>query len=166
MAIERYVKKESTGLPNWLKGMTALAMVLGIVALVGLTVNSLYSRDSRLAVVQGISSDMPETFSGTLIDLTGTVTQTIGAQAVVVETPGIWGNNVLVIMRDLNIPIGGGPGEDYFYTPNDQVELAGKIRRFHTKDIEQLLSIDLDDEEFMAWQGKPVVIADTVRPIH
>ncbi len=62
-------------------------------------------------------------------------------------------DSVLVIGAPLAV---GALAED------DRVMVAGPVRRFILADFERELGVDLDDEAFDDWEGKPAIIARVV----
>ncbi len=106
----------------------------------------------------------PDDYYGKTISVRGEVGQNIGTRGITIESVGLVDDMLLVISREALVGVGGGPGE-IFYSQNDDVRVSGVVREFRIAQIEQELGINLDDETFRVFEGKPVVIADSIAEI-
>ena len=131
-----------------------------MVALVMLGVTLVANRDEGAART-GQVAENPADFYGQSVNLTGSVEDIYGVQAFSLDGSGIVNDKVLVISRNALIPVGGA-GDDYLYDSGDRVHVQGTVRSFRLDEVERDLNIDLVDSMFMGWEGKPVVIAESV----
>lgn len=152
-------RSEGVSMNTW--WLAAAGLVLLAILIVGTIINyngGLQSTESRLGSVL----ENPDQYYGRRIDVVGDVDQVIGVRAFTIDTPQPLSDKLLVISRQPIQPIGGGPDE-YLYKSEDRVEVMGEVREFRLRAMERALGMDLSDEEFRSWEGKPVMIADEIR---
>ena len=106
----------------------------------------------------------PEGYYGQVVSVRGEVDQNMGTRGVTIETVGLADDELLVVSRDALVGVGGGPG-DALYNQDDDVRVSGVVREFSIVQLEQELGIDLDDKDYQEFEGKPVIIADSIAEI-
>lgn len=104
----------------------------------------------------------PESFKNRDTTVSGNINEVIGTRAFTVNDPDIIGNdNLLIISRQPLQAVGGG-GDDLLYKENDRVTVSGPVRIFRIKEIEDDLGVDLDDDAFLQWEGRPALIVNSI----
>lgn len=106
--------------------------------------------------------ERPEDFYGRTIVLTGEVEEVIGPRAFTLDSPGPLSEKLLVVSRNVLQPIGGETTQDFFFETDDRVSVKGEVRQFNLRELEQSLGVDLVDEEFAQWEGKPIILAQEI----
>ena len=134
-------------------------VVLALVALGAFYVNQngVPRSESRIGQIL----EKPSDFAGQEVTVSGEVERVIGTRALTIDAPSVFSNKLLVISRNPLEPIGGS-GLDALYSENDRVRVQGTVREFNLREFERILGEDLVDEEFVGWEGRPVIVADTV----
>ncbi|HRN96115.1 MAG TPA: hypothetical protein PLD54_01575 [Candidatus Levybacteria bacterium] len=103
----------------------------------------------------------PTAFVGQVISVRGIVQDQIGTQGLTIDTTNIETEKLLVVSRDALIGVGSGPGESA-YGKYDGVRVSGVVRMFSLSELETEIGTDLNDETYQAYEGKPVIIADSI----
>ena len=145
---------------------SAIATILGGLTVVLLLLASVFVYNIENA---GISErrvaqilEQPQAFYGTTVTIEGSVENVVDTQALTVNTPGAIGDQLLVISRDSLEPIGGSGIPQSIFSPQDSVTVEGQVKEFNLSEVEEELGIDLNDEAYQAWEGKPFVFASDV----
>lgn len=123
----------------------------------------LFGSEQGQDVNLGDITDNPEGYYGQLITLRGDVEKNLGTRGIIIESKDS-DEEVLVVSRDSLVGIGGGPGE-VLYHQNDDVIISGTVQEFKISDIQQELGIDLNNDDFAQFEGRPVVIADEISEV-
>lgn len=108
--------------------------------------------------LQNISNN-PAQFYGREVSVFGSVDKNFGTRGMLVSADGPTNNKIFVLSKQNIIGVGGGPGMP-LYPTNSPIVVSGKVQIFHLKEIEKALGIDLNDEIYAQFEGKPVIIAD------
>jgi hypothetical protein len=104
--------------------------------------------------------DQPEQFMGSRVDLTGEVDRVLDDRAFVVDGPGIFGDQLLVVSRT---PLTqAGNFDDLDALEENEVTVTGVVREFNMAQLQQELGVEFDTEEFRNWEGRPIVVAEAV----
>ena len=145
------------------KKYTPLA-IIGVVVLALIAFGTFYfgqdgvpQSESRIGQIL----EEPSEFTGEEVTVSGQVARVIGSRALTIDAPSAFSEKLLVISRIPLEPIGGG-GLDTLYSENDRVRVQGTVLEFNLREFEQMLGEDLVDEEFIGWEGRPVIVADAV----
>lgn len=115
-------------------------------------------QDTRL---EQIAED-PQNFMGQEVRAVGEVSEVIGSRALVAQSTEFESDDILVISRQPLMPVGGVGEDNLLYQGGDRVAIAGTVREFNIRELEQELGLDLVDEQFAEWEGRSVIIADTI----
>lgn len=116
------------------------------------------TQGSQAESLQNISNS-PAQFYGRDVSVFGTVEKNFGTRGMLVGSQGPTNEKIFVISKQNIIGVGGGPGMP-LYPTNSPVVVSGTVRIFHLKEIEKDLGVDLNDEIYAQFEGKPVIIAD------
>ncbi len=143
-----------------------LTFVGGFAVVLGLLLTSVfvYNLENPSIEERRVSQilETPRTFYGNTVSVEGDVENVIGTQALTVDGAGAIGDQLLVISRESLEPIGGSGIPQSIFNPADRVTVEGEVREFDLVRVERELGIDLDNEQFAAWQGRPFVFADDI----
>lgn len=115
-------------------------------------------QDTRL---EQIAED-PQNFIGQEVRAVGEVSEVIGSRALVAQSTELESDDILVISRQPLMPVGGVGEENLLYQGGDRVAITGTVREFNIRELEQELGLDLVDEQFAQWEGRSVIIADSI----
>lgn len=149
---------QSTPRSQWslFLGLALVVMILGTIAFV-ISDQGYTERESQVDRL----ANSPTRYYGDSVTLSGSVENVIGSRAVTLTGPGIINDTVLVISKQPLVPVGGG-GDDVFYKEGTRVFVSGEARSFQIDEMEEELGVELVDEEFRTWEGKPVIVADSI----
>lgn len=139
-----------------LLGLTLIALIIGVTAFV-ISDQSYAERESQIEKL----ANSPTRYYGDAVTLTGNVATVIDSRAITVTGPGVINDTVLVISRQPLVPVGGGLDQT-FYKEGTRISLSGEARRFDLTEMEKELGVNLVDEEYAQWEGKPVIIAESI----
>lgn len=104
----------------------------------------------------------PNTFYGSTVSVQGEVEKVFGTQVITLGKTDAVGDELLVISQQSLEPVGGSGIPESIFSPMDAVRVEGQVREFDLHKVEKELGRDLDDELFLAWQGRPFVYASDV----
>lgn len=105
----------------------------------------------------------PNQFIGKDVSVSGNIENLLGSRAFALEVPGMFDEKVLVISKDPLIPVGGADVDQSFFNEEQRVHVQGNVREFRVKEVEAELGVDLIDDQFTEYEGKPFIYADLVR---
>lgn len=108
--------------------------------------------------------ETPNTFYGTTVSIEGEIENVLGTRALTIDGPGAIGDQLLVVSRDSLEPVGGSGIPQSIFSPTEVIMVEGQVREFNLNEVEQELGVDLDDQQFSAWEGRPFVYAFSVVP--
>lgn len=147
------------GIPGgWILALVGIVAVAAIVWGITRFGDDAPQAESRISQVL----ENPREFFGQNITVTGEVETVIGSRAITIDAPRPFSSELLVISKQPLEPIGGSGINDYLFREDDRVSAQGTVREFNIREIERELGVDLIDSEFVEWEGRPVVIAETV----
>ncbi len=107
----------------------------------------------------------PDDYIGQQVTFSADVDETYDTRTFSLENPGALEPSLLVLSRNPLQGQGGAPGEGSFIDENSSVQVTGTIRVFNIADFESEYGVDLDDAAYADWEGKTVVVADSVQVI-
>lgn len=105
----------------------------------------------------------PQNYYGDTVTISGNVGDILGSRAFTVNTPSLTGTNLLIISKTPIEPIGGSGTDMSMYQPNDHVLIKGHVEYFSIQNVEHELNTDLVNSIYLPWEGRPVIVADTVK---
>ena len=98
----------------------------------------------------------PDSFYGAQVSLRSTVEAIVGVNAFVIDNPGITGGKILVAGSY------SSDGKATLVRVNDKLEIRGRVQTFDIKKVEKEVNTDLPEDIFANWQGRPVIIAESI----
>lgn len=153
---EKGKKENKKWILFWVFGISAL-LILVAVGFYFNSANQVTQSEARINKVL----DTPEDYYGENVNVTGNVAKTIGTQAFTLDAPQPFSGTLLVISKESLQPI-GSTGLDQILSGDNRVRVQGEIRMFDLRKLEDELNTDLVDNQFVDWNGKPVMVADSV----
>lgn len=107
--------------------------------------------------------DDPGAFFGKPVRLSGEVDAALGLHAFTVEDGDfVFDDDLLVLSRRPLSGLGGVPA-DTITSPELTARVTGTVRRFARADLARELGVLFEEDPFARWEGRPVVVADSVR---
>ncbi len=107
-------------------------------------------------------AENPQNYLGQQVSAVGEVTDIIGSRAIVAESTELESDEILVLSKQPLMPVGGVGEENFLYQNGDRIAVKGTVREFNIREIEDELGVDLVDEQFAQWEGRSVIIADSI----
>lgn len=145
-------------------GLLATLLALAAAVLIGLILWSLFADDDEAdrAGNAGVSiddiTDDPARYLGRTVTVGGEVNQILSPRAFVLEGDDLVGGDDLLVV---------GANELGGISPDEVVLVSGPVRRFNLAEAERDLGVDLDDNLFRDFDGRPAIVARdiTLRPV-
>lgn len=106
--------------------------------------------------------ETPQNFYGNTVTVEGKVGHVLGTRALTVDTPGVIGDQLLVISKESLEPVGGSGIQESIFSSTDPVRIVGQVREFNIQDVQEQLGVDLDDSIYKAWEGRPYIFVNTI----
>ena len=120
--------------------------------------------EAQSVTVDAITDD-PGAYYGHTVTIAGEVGQALGPRSFTVEDSDLLFDEVVGV-------IGTGPlldrnGRPYSADALDDLHVlvTGTVRHFSQEDLERELGVDLSGEGVDAWEGQPVIVAESVRQL-
>jgi predicted acyltransferase (DUF342 family) len=113
--------------------------------------------------LEDVATD-PNAFIGQVVSVRGEVGKNIGTRGITVKSSGKNPEDILIVSRESLVGVGGGPGEGE-YKVNDGVRVWGEVRTFNLHELEDEIGAPLNEEAYRMYEGKPVIIANTIVPL-
>ncbi|MGE3268171.1 MAG: hypothetical protein AB7P40_05450 [Chloroflexota bacterium] len=107
--------------------------------------------------------EAPDSYIGQTTTVSGTVGQMVGSRAFVL-TGGEALDQRMLVIGALSLPGTFAGGEVPTASDQEAVEVTGEIWRLDLSAIEDRIGVDLNDGQFAAWSGQPVMIATAAAP--
>lgn len=106
--------------------------------------------------------DNTSSYAGKQVALRAEVDDEVGSRALVIDQEdSVVGDEILVISRQPLEAVGGGPA-DILFDEGKDVEISGEVRSFNREELQKELGQVLDADAFRQWEGKPVIVANTI----
>lgn len=106
--------------------------------------------------------DNTSSYAGKQVAILAEVDDVVGTRGIVVDQEGsVLGDEILVISRQPLEPVGGG-SDDILFDEGKDVQISGEVQSFNRINLQNELGIILDEDAFRQWEGKPVIVADTL----
>jgi len=128
------------------------------------TANADPQAQAQRATVDGIA-DNPPAYLGRTVTIAGEVGRALGPRSFTVE------DNDLLFDEEIAV-VGARPlldrnGQPYSADALDDLRImvTGTVRQFVRADLEREFGIDLSSGELDGWEGRPVIVADSVRQL-
>lgn len=145
----------------WLLGAAGGILLITLVSLPFFR-NETQQQNASVTPV-GVIAQYPDQFENNEVAVEGRVDDRLGPRAFTVNGTGILKEQVLVVSKNPLQAVGGG-GDDYdLFDDTQDIQVDGEVRAFNLSEIEDEIGFDLDDQAFASYEGKPVIIADTVK---
>lgn len=126
-----------------------------------LSTNGLFNNERGQNVSLDTVIKDPESFYGSMISVSGEVRENLDTRGLILKSSRLNNERLLVISREMLIGIGGGPG-DYVHKPDENIRVSGEVRELNLDELEQEIGVELNEDKFSNYEGKPVVIADSI----
>ena len=143
----------------WLIAGSFAIVALALVAL------PLFNTENAVSPTEtpvGVIAQYPQQFTGNDVKVQGEITDRMGHRGFTVRGKGILKEEILVISKN-PLEAVGGSGDNYeLFNDNKPIQIQGTVKTFNLKEIEDEIGFDLPDKDFAAWEGKRVIVADTV----
>ncbi len=112
------------------------------------------------ATVSNIT-DNPQEYYDSTVTVSGEVGELLGPRAFTIGTEDDVGGGTLLVIGAKQLPqIIEGEAEEI--AADDVVQVSGPVQEFNIAEIEDEIGFDLEDGLFSEYEGKPVVVANTV----
>ncbi len=143
-------------------------LALAVLALAGGLGLPAFARPAA-AQVQGatISAivDNASAYVGQTVTVTGEVEQVLGPRSFLIEDDDFLSDDTLPVVSASAFLSRAGQQIDAerLLNSDEMVTVTGTVHIFNLAAFEERLGVDLDDEAFDAWAGKPAIIATAIR---
>ncbi len=127
------------------------------------SVDILESAPGQNVSIEEVTKD-PESFVGRVVSVRGLVIQTIGTRGITVENSAKDTGELLVISRESLMGVGSGTGKGT-YDENEGIRASGVVRIFNIEQLESEVGFPLNEDAYKGYEGKPVIIADSINPL-
>ncbi|NJN17438.1 MAG: hypothetical protein HC822_14775 [Oscillochloris sp.] len=114
--------------------------------------------DFPAETVANILAD-PSAFYGNLVMVEAEIGTFIGNSALTIEEANLLADDTLPVLDTRGLIPTLGLSED------DAVAVRGTVAAFNRAEIEQTYGLDLGDTLYSTWEGRPVIIADSIAPL-
>jgi hypothetical protein len=104
--------------------------------------------------------DEPERFVGQVVTVYGELNREYGLRAFTIEDGDLLFDDALLVVTP--VPVRALPAWRLPAVDERDVRVTGTVRRLDVPGLERTLGIDLDDELFAGWDGRPVVVATAI----
>lgn len=146
----------------WLIAGSTVLVLLTIMALPLFDENETQNSNTPVGVI----AQYPQQFTGNSVEVTGEITDRIGYRAFTIQGQGLIDDEVLVV-SEVPLEAVGGSGDNYqLFQDNKPVRISGKVDTFNLAQVEDQIGFDLNDEDFAEWNGKPVIITNSIKNIN
>ena len=140
----------------WLAGL-GLLVLLGILLIPFFRDDETTTADTG-ATVADVARD-PARFALQVVTVSGEVRSVLDSRGIVLGGPEFIGADELLIVYATPLPVVSGRRPDAPVEERDILQVTGAVRQFDLATIEKEIATDLDDASFVAWTGKPVLVA-------
>lgn len=105
----------------------------------------------------------PEAYQGQTVSVAGRVSDITSENSFTLEGPTIGGPDLLVLSStSLSDLTGREIDPDSLTNDLDQVQVTGTVRTFDRNQLTSELNLDLDEDTYEAYEGRPVLIAQSL----
>ena len=125
--------------------------------------NAIEGERGQNVSLEDLTTD-PNAFVGRVISVRGQVDQNIGTRGLTVNTSGNDQDALLIVSKKSLVGVGGGPGEG-LYQSDEGVRVSGVVRTFNLNELEEEIGAPLNEEAYRMYEGKPVIIAESIVPL-
>ncbi len=158
--METRPKKEG-GVPSWIWWIAgAIALVILAVILWQLFAEEQSAGPEAQVTVSDIT-DNPQEYYNSNVTVSGQVGELVGPRAFTIGTEDDVGGGTLLVVGAQQLPeIIEGEAEEI--AADDVVQVSGPVQEFNIAEVEDEIGFDLQDGLFSDFEGRPVVVANTV----
>lgn len=159
--METKPKRGDGGRPNWLLWIAGIAaLVILPLILWQLFAEEQSAGPEAKATVSDIT-DNPQEYYDSNVTVSGGVGELVGPRAFTIGTEDDVGGGTLLVVGAKQLPeVIEGDAEEI--AADDVVQVSGPAQEFNIAEIEDEFGFDLEDGLFSEYEGKPVVVANTV----
>ncbi len=158
IAVER---KRSTGSPwLWIIGAIALIAIALFLLIPLFNTNDSGGADTGATISEIVQA--PNTYVGQTVTVSGAVNDVIDRRAFTIGGDEFYGDAQLLVVSANTIPSPQGRTTEEALLSRDVVQVHGPVRLFNMAEFERDLGIDLDDNVFAEWAGRPAVVAQSI----
>lgn len=152
------------------RGLTAKLVVVALAVVAGpwLAAAPVAAQAQPQAATISEIVDNPSAFYGKTVTVTGAVEDVLGARSFTIEDDDFLSDDSLpIIAGSAILNRAGGPLDttevgDLF---GDQVVVVtGEVHQFNLSAWEERIGVDLEDDAWGPWAGRPGIIATSIRP--
>jgi hypothetical protein len=106
----------------------------------------------------------PAAFWGTeqLVTVVGEVEDTLGWRAFTIEDNDLLFDEELLVVSARPLLDRHGRTVESAFLGDDDILVSGTVRAFNLAELERELGVDLEDDLFTAWTGRPAIIAHSI----
>lgn len=106
--------------------------------------------------------DNAGTYAGKQVAVRAEVDDMVGTRGMVIDQEGaMTGDEILVISRQ-PLEAVGGAGDDLLFDEGKDVFVTGEVVAFNRESMQRELGVVLDPDAYRSWEGKPVIVANTL----
>jgi len=104
--------------------------------------------------------DDPAAFYGQAMTVEGNLSQLVNERMLVISDDDLIGPDELLVLNTADGPF------DPAMQEGSRVQVTGTLHQFVLADVEHEFGIELDDNQFAGWEGRPVLVADANTLVH
>ena len=133
-------------------------MAIALIVIIGLILWALFAdgdaeQTTNVAVSVDDITDNPDRYIGQTVTVGGEVNRMLGTNALVLEDDDFIGDDEVLVVGANQLPAGQA---------NEVVLVTGTVSNFNMADAESQLGIDLDNNLFTDWDGRPAIVARSI----
>ena len=147
--------------PLLILGILTFGVLAAIITLPKLIDDNITDPNTSSLITQVVKD--PDNYLGSSVTVRAEIENMIPGRSFTLDGPGVVNDKILVISKQ-PLEAVGGAGDTPLYKENDGVQVSGTVRKLNIQEVERELGIDLNENELRAWEGKPVIVANTVSP--
>ena len=118
--------------------------------------------DREAATVDQIA-EYPQVYCGKTATVRGEIEEILGPRALTIEDDDLLFDEQILVVSAAPMQDRAGRPLDAATADDRGLWVAGTVRSFVLADVEQELGVDLEDRLFGSWEGRPAIVAQSVR---
>jgi hypothetical protein len=145
----------------WLIAAAALGLLAS--ALVPILARPAGAQAPQVVTVNQLAAN-PAAFWGTeqLVTVVGEVEDILGWRAFTIEDNDLLFDEELLVVSARPLLDRHGRTVESAFLGDDDIRVSGTVRAFNLAEFERELGVDLEDDLFTAWTGRPAIIAHSI----